>query len=76
MYYLFTTPSCPNCPRAKQLVQENNLEVELVDASTTEGLDMAKKYSIAQVPTLLELDDKEELVNKHSGIGEISTALE
>lgn len=76
MFLLFTTPMCPNCPRAKQLVQEKDIDVNLIDASTPEGLDLARKYSVAQVPTLLEVDENEEVLNQHSGIEAIINGLE
>ncbi|MBW2992711.1 glutaredoxin, partial [Candidatus Woesearchaeota archaeon] len=34
---LFTTPMCPNCPAAKNLLEEKKIEFELVDASVPEG---------------------------------------
>lgn len=53
MNYLFTTPSCPNCPRAKETLLKSDLEVQVVDASTPEGLDLAKQHQVMQVPSLI-----------------------
>ena len=76
MFYLFTTQACPNCPKAKQLVTEKNPEAELVDASSPEGLDLARKFNVAQVPTLLEAGDDSQIIQQHSGIDEIIKYLE
>ncbi|MBW2992074.1 hypothetical protein KY345_02540, partial [Candidatus Woesearchaeota archaeon] len=48
---------CPNCPAAKNLLEEKKIEFELVDASVPEGLEKARKFNIAQVPTLVVLED-------------------
>ena len=67
---LFTTPSCPNCPKAKELLNEKNVEYESIDASTPEGLEKAKELGIMQVPTLVT-DDKKII----SGIDQIENFL-
>lgn len=75
MFLLFTTQACPNCPRAKELIDEKKPETTLIDASTPEGLDRARKYNIAQVPSLVEIDDAEELLHQFSGLDAIANEL-
>lgn len=49
--YLFTTRTCPNCPRAIQALDKAQIAYEKVDAM--DHLDQAKKYKIMQAPTLV-----------------------
>lgn len=73
-FLLFSTPMCPNCPAAKQLLEEKGVEFESVDASQPEGLDKARKYEIAQVPTLVVLED-DKLVSSAFGIDAIKEEI-
>ena len=47
--YLFTTKTCPNCARAKEILEDE--EYILVDAE--EQQDLTKKYGVMQAPTLV-----------------------
>ena len=47
--YLFTTKTCPNCARAKEILEDE--DYILVDAE--EQVDMTKKYGVMQAPTLV-----------------------
>ena len=47
--YLFTTKTCPNCARAKEILEGE--EYILVDAE--EQQDLTKKYGVMQAPTLV-----------------------
>lgn len=49
--YLFTTRTCPNCPRAIQALDKAQIAYEKVDSM--DHLDQAKKYKIMQAPTLV-----------------------
>ncbi len=63
-YILFTTPMCPNCPPMKEFVKD--LDVEMVDASTPEGLEKAQKMNVSSVPTLIAMDGDEEKGRGHT----------
>jgi glutaredoxin len=67
---LFTTQICPKCPAAKKLLEDRKIKYELVDASEPHGLEMARKFQIMQVPTLVILDG-ETVVAKATGADEI-----
>jgi ribonucleoside-triphosphate reductase (formate) len=67
---LFTTPICPRCPAAKKLLEDRKVTYELIDASKPRGLDMARKFQIMQVPTLIILDGEKILAKAH-GVDEI-----
>jgi glutaredoxin len=59
-YKLFTLPRCPKCPAAKELVGER---AEQINCGTKEGMEEARNYQVATVPTLLVIND-EGLVTK------------
>ena len=69
--YLFTTPTCPNCPIAIEALKEHNVEVEIVDATKDEKL--ARKYKIFNAPTLVVVDGDN--LNKYTGVNEILNYL-
>ncbi|MDP2691291.1 MAG: glutaredoxin domain-containing protein [bacterium] len=71
MFYLFTTSACPNCPRAKEVLASSKLNYSLIDASTTDGLNLARRFSVASVPTLLEVNEQQEALNQWAGIDAI-----
>lgn len=76
MIYLFTLPSCAYCPRAKQLLNEKTISYILMDASQPEGLTLARKFQISQVPSLLITDTDENKINLFSGIEEITSNID
>lgn len=55
--YLFTTKTCPNCAKAKDMLA--NTPVVLIDAE--ENMEMARKYGVLQAPTLVVVDDREDV---------------
>ena len=54
--YLFTTRTCPNCRAAKEILREEDVQVEIIDAE--EHPELAKKYGIRQAPTLIVMDEQ------------------
>ena len=66
-YMLFFTPMCPKCPKVKEYMDENTaLEKEWVNAGTKEGLELARKYNIMAVPTVIFFDSGEEVARATS----------
>lgn len=65
---LFTTKTCPNCKAAKSLLDRFNISYIVVDAE--DNAELAAKYSIRQVPTLVSVTDGEP--QKAVGVGEIN----
>lgn len=64
---LFTTQSCPKCPSFKKRLEEfSNINVENVNASTPEGLDEARKYSVSSVPTAIFFENGNEKARAYS----------
>ena len=57
--YLFTTRTCPNCKAAKEILREEDVNVEIIDAE--EHPELARKYGIRQAPTLVVMDQEGDL---------------
>lgn len=76
MIYLFTTPSCPYCPKAKKLLEENAFRFESIDASKPVGLGMARRFEIQQVPSMLVTDKEGNKTQLFSGIDPIQNYIQ
>ena len=48
---LFVTKTCPNCKIAKQLLDAEGIEYNVIFAE--ENIDLAKKFGIIQAPTMV-----------------------
>ena len=72
---LFTTPSCPNCPAAKDLLALKGMDYELIDASKPEGLAAARKYGVSSVPTIVKTDDDGTMLDSARGFESIQEML-
>ena len=66
---------CPNCPIVKEFMKTVDLDGELLDASTPEGLQQAQKYDVAAVPTVLFFEG-DELRSTCQSIDEIKRVIE
>lgn len=65
-YKIFTTPTCPNCPSVKSFLKSTNVEGEFIDASSKEGFELAKKFNVNSVPTVIFFNDDVEIIRTHS----------
>jgi len=66
-FLVFTTPTCPNCPVVKEYLQnQDKIKGKMVDASTSEGLELARKYEVTAVPTVIFFQDDKEINRAHS----------
>jgi glutaredoxin len=65
---VFTQPTCPRCPAAKQLVKqvEHKFQVEFLDIKTEDGLAEALEYDIMATPSLVVLDHDNNVVRQWS----------
>ena len=67
MPLLFTTKTCPNCPSAKANLEKMGIAYKVVDAM--ESQDLAQKYGVMSVPTLVpDPDDPSTVI---SGVNQI-----
>lgn len=69
--YLFTTPTCPNCVIAKEILKNSNIDYEMINA--VENLNLAKEYGVVQAPTLVSISENH--IVKFSGISDIKKIL-
>ena len=75
-YLLFTTPMCPNCPSMKEFMGGVKMQGEFVDASTDDGLKKASDFGVSSVPTVLFLDEKDEVVSKAHTVNDARAAID
>lgn len=61
----FSAEYCSNCPSAKKLIKENNLDVVSFDAD--KNLDEFKNYIVRSVPTILVLDHNGQEIKRLAG---------
>lgn len=56
--YVFTSPTCPHCPAAKdeslRFAQEReDVDVQIVQTHTPQGQELSKQFGVMSVPTLI-----------------------
>jgi glutaredoxin len=73
---LFFTPMCPKCPKIKQYLETKDIEKELIDAATPDGLKKAKEYGVNTVPTVLFFDVNNTLLSQAGSLEEVKRTLE
>jgi len=66
---IFTQPHCPACPPAKLLGEklQKKVKVEFYDVTESKGLAEATLYGVMATPTLILLDDQEEVKKTWTG---------
>ena len=67
---------CPKCPAIKEFMKGINIKGEFIDAASAEGLEQARKYNVASVPTVLFLDENGEVVNTAHDLEEVKRVVE
>ena len=67
---------CPKCPAIKEFIKGIKLKGEFIDAASAEGLEQARKYNVASVPTVLFLDENNEVVNTAHDLEEVKRVVE
>ena len=71
---LFKTATCPNCKIAMAKLQKAGIEYEAIDAYENEEL--CELYFVRQAPTLVVLSGESNMVEKYSGVGEITRFID
>lgn len=74
-YKLFTTPMCPKCPAMKEFMAGKDVEGEVVNAHTPEGLAEARKFMVAAVPMVVFVDEAGSEVKRCSTKEEVEEVL-
>jgi thioredoxin-related protein len=68
---LFTTNTCPKCPAVKSWMQENQVEYFGIDNTMLNFWEIADKYNVRSVPTLLAVDEQGKEIWRASELSEI-----
>ena len=65
---LFTTSTCPNCKIAGKMLEKAGVAYELIDAQ--QQRELSQRYAVLQAPTLVVVDDQQNLIYKTGNIQE------
>ena len=77
---IFTTPTCPKCAHAKEVVchcaetankQGKHVEVEMIDASTNDGLMRAAELNVGLTVPKVVINHSDD-IDTHLGVNDIS----
>lgn len=60
--------SCGPCKVLENNLQLSGLTYQSVDVQSDEGSEITEKYGVRTVPTLLLLNDNNEVIKKHVGV--------
>lgn len=63
----FYSNSCGPCKIVDENLKKANVEFTPIDVEDEKNDDLVDKYSIRDIPTLIKLNDKEEVIAKHTG---------
>lgn len=62
----FIGNNCPACDRAEPILErvlpKFNIDIEKISIETEEGIDIAQKYRVMGLPTLILVDDSDEVI--------------
>jgi len=72
---LFIKQNCPDCSAAKDLLELRSIDVEVIDADSSEGFDQVVKYGVGKVPTLIHVE-KSETVDRATGLVDIESLID
>jgi glutaredoxin len=75
-YKFFMTPMCPDCGEIKEFIKQQDIKGEIIDATVDAGLELAQKYEVTNVPTVVFLNENEEVVSEASSVDDIKKILE
>ena len=74
-YILFTSPFCAACRPVKEFLNSVNIDGEIVDAAEDSGSEVAVKYSVMKLPTVIFLDSNRQEICRCHSIGEIKEII-
>ena len=74
-YKLFTTPTCPSCPKVKEFMKNVKIKGEILDAATDNGAREAAKLGITSVPTVIFFDKHNNAVEEAHSVEDIKKVL-
>lgn len=56
--YKFFLPTCGPCKRVGKILDELNIDVTNIDMNDDESEELADKYKVYSVPTIIKVDDE------------------
>lgn len=68
---LFSTNTCPKCPAVRSWLEGASIEYFGIDNTMLNFWDMADKYNVRSVPTLLAVDEKGKEIWRATELSEI-----
>jgi glutaredoxin len=75
-YLLFTTPFCKGCKSVKELLSTLSLKGDHIDASSDDGSEIAVKYNVQGVPTVVFLDEQNNEITRAHTVADIKEIIE
>ena len=75
-YLLFTTPFCKACKGVKEFLGKVSLEGDHIDASSDEGSDIAVKYNVQGVPTVVFFDEQNNEITRAHTLADVKEIIE
>ena len=71
LLYFFTASDCSTCRAIKPIVSkeapEKGYELKFMDMDTEEGVDMAEKFGVRSLPTLVVVDENGNAIKRAVG---------
>lgn len=64
----FYSPCCGQCKVVAKEFKDNPIDASVEDIDITENPELAEKYNVRGLPTMILLNDKEEVVETWHGI--------
>ena len=74
-YVLFTTPFCRGCKPVKEFLSTANIKGDHIDASSDEGSEIAVKYNVQGVPTIIFLDGQNNEISRVHTLADVKELL-
>ncbi|MFC1478289.1 ribonucleoside triphosphate reductase [Candidatus Margulisiibacteriota bacterium] len=74
-YKMFYSDTCPNCPPVKNYMANLDLNGEMHNASTEEGLNEARKYGVYSTPAVILFDEQNGIIRTAHTTSEIEQCL-
>ena len=75
-YMLFTTPFCKACKGVKEFLGKTSLEGNHIDASSDDGGEIAVKYNVQGVPTVVFLDEQNNEITRAHTLADVKEIVE
>jgi hypothetical protein len=70
-YLFFMTPMCPNCAEIHEYMAGVKLAGDEIDATEDAGMEMAQRFEVMSVPTLIFLNEEGREQARASNITEV-----